>query len=311
MCSHKSGKKKETCPRDRVVNNQQPGSPSGWLRVPCTFWWRGLLVSQGRVGLSPVTLANHQACQKPSRQEPAWAHSDWELPWSLRPQPQLRFKPTSSPASSVFLSSKRPPPGRPGAATGSSGKVWQTKWPVRLGNELSGAAVHPLVTPIPSHLPSLSLLLSLVLFSSFLVPTLPCWKELTFPKPKLSLWEQTGLSFRLSQRKKCSLLLLWWPSCLWACSGWHSPGDIECAHGQAHTPHEVYNQDWKTPRLYKGHLLPHFQLKQKRPATDWRGQPMERETKTWTWPPQGQYATFTTLLPKPDKNQFFFHDCLF
>lgn len=39
-------------------------------------------------------------------------HSDWELPWSLRPQPQLRFNPTWSPASSVFLSGKRPPPGR-------------------------------------------------------------------------------------------------------------------------------------------------------------------------------------------------------
>lgn len=73
MCFRKSGKKKDTCPRDRVVNNQQPGSPSGWLRVPCTFGWRGLLVSQGSMGLSPVTLKNHQACQKPSRQEPAWA----------------------------------------------------------------------------------------------------------------------------------------------------------------------------------------------------------------------------------------------
>lgn len=45
----------------------------------------------------------------------------------------------------------------------------------------------------------------------------------------------------------------------------------ECAH----THREVAHKGFRTPWLYKGHLLPHLQLKQRRPPRIGKGQSKE------------------------------------
>lgn len=69
---------KGTCPRYRAVDNQQSGSPSSWLRISCTFWWRGCSFprEEWAFHLSPWPLVNHQVCLTPSGQEPGRARSD-------------------------------------------------------------------------------------------------------------------------------------------------------------------------------------------------------------------------------------------
>lgn len=81
------------------------------------------------------------------------------------------------------------------------------------GWEISGrAAVWPLAIPFLPDSPPLTSSFSSI-FSCFLVPTLPCRKELTFPKQKLSLWAQIVLLFIRPSLIKTPLLLHWWLSC--------------------------------------------------------------------------------------------------
>lgn len=108
VCSCQSGKRREPRPRD---SRAPPTNRISFQMVMHVLYFRGegLLTSQGGVGPSPVTLAPGE----PAVMERLCDPSD--------PKPQFRFSPTSSPASSVFLSSKRPPPGlglQPGAQCG-------------------------------------------------------------------------------------------------------------------------------------------------------------------------------------------------
>lgn len=76
-----------------------------------------------------------------------------------------------------------------------------------------------------------------------------------------------GLGLRSSQRRVfLSCCTGGWADCAHALVVW--PGDTRVHMGKHTYPRRILTE-FKTPWLYKGHLLSHSQLKQRRPATDW------------------------------------------
>lgn len=125
-----------------------------------------------------------------------------------------------------------------------------------LGHKSRGGSCAPSVTPIPAHLPCFSPSFSGDLSSS------PCQKELTCQNRNFHC-EHKQASYSDLPREKCLspaalVTELAVHLCLGA-RGW--PQTRACAQRQAHKPREFSNKKSKTLQLYKGHLLPHFQLK--------------------------------------------------